>query len=34
VVAERLMEVNELADFLSIIPVSAVSGDQLDIPGG
>jgi GTP-binding protein Era len=31
VVAERLMEVNELADFSAIIPVSAVSGDQLDV---
>jgi GTP-binding protein Era len=31
VVAERLMEVNDLADFRAIIPVSALSGDQLDI---
>jgi len=30
-VAERLLEVNALADFRSIIPVSAVSGDQLDV---
>jgi GTP-binding protein Era len=31
VVAERLMEVNELADFRAIIPVSALTGDQLDV---
>lgn len=30
-IAERLMEVNELADFRAIIPVSALGGDQLDV---
>jgi GTPase len=30
-IAERLMEVDELADFQSIIPVSARAGDQLDV---
>lgn len=30
-VAERLMEVDQLAAFQAIIPVSAVSGDQLDV---
>ena len=30
-IAERLMEVDGLADFQAIIPVSALAGDQLDI---
>lgn len=32
-VAERLLEVDQLADWDSIIPVSALAGDQLDILG-
>jgi GTP-binding protein Era len=31
VVAERLLEVDQLADWASIIPVSGLSGDQLDV---
>lgn len=30
-IAERLMEVDQLADFRAIIPVSAVTGDQLEV---
>ena len=31
VIAERLLEVNELADWATIIPVSALEGDQLEL---
>jgi GTP-binding protein Era len=31
VIAERLMEVNELGEWASIIPVSGLSGEQLDV---
>jgi GTPase len=31
VIAERLLEVNELADWASIIPVSGLAGDQLEV---
>ena len=31
VIAERLLEVNELADWATIIPVSALEGDQLQL---
>jgi GTP-binding protein Era len=31
VIAERLLEVNELADWATIIPVSAFEGDQLEL---
>lgn len=31
VIAERLLEVNELADWASIIPVSGLRGDQLEV---
>lgn len=30
-IAERLMEVDQLADFKAIVPVSALAGDQLDV---
>lgn len=31
VIAERLLEVNDLADWASIIPVSGLAGDQLEV---
>lgn len=31
VIAERLLEVNELADWATIIPVSALEGDQIEL---